>query len=475
VTGPDLRRGLGVRDGILLTIGSVVGSGIFLTPGSVARAVPHAGLLLVVWLLGGLITLAGALTLAELGVLFPRAGGQYHFLKEAYGPLFGFLFGWTAFLVIMSGGIAAIAVAFAEFAAAFVPAFSGANVLWSVPLGGATWTVDGRQACACLAILVLTIVNHFGLGAGAGVQGAMTAIKVAAIVALAAFGFAAEPRAVPDLLAPTGAATLPGLMGAGMIAVLWSYDGWNAVTYSAGELRDPARALPRSIVAGTASVVVLYLLLNLVYLRALPLGRLAESAHVAEEAAAALFAPGAARLVTIAILVSILGCLASTILYSSRIYLPMARDGVFFRTVAHVHPRYRVPDRSLWFQSAWAIALALSGTYEQLFTFVTFAVVVFNGACGAAVLVLRRTRPDLPRPYRVPGYPFVPALFVLASAMLAVNAVVETPRESLAGLAIIALGVPAYAWWRGRRGSGGAPPAGEATGAAGRAPRSPRE
>jgi basic amino acid/polyamine antiporter, APA family len=452
----ELRRGLGVRDGILLTIGSIVGSGIFLTPGSVAAAVPHQGLVLVAWLLGGLLTVAGALTLAELGVLFPRAGGMYHFLKEAYGPLFGFLFGWTAFLVIMSGGIAAIAVGFGQLAGSFMPFFSAANVLWSVPLGPGTWSVDGRQIAAVLAILLLTIVNHFGLAAGAGMQNALTGLKIAAIVVLLGFGLFAEARAPVDLFAPAPTSALLGLMGAGMIAVLWAYDGWNAITYSAGELRDPARTLPRSIIGGTVAVVLLYVLLNVAYLRALPLDQIMGSEHVAEDAASALSGPWAARFVAAAIMISIFGCLASTILYSSRIYLPMARDGVFFRAVAHVHPRYLVPDRSLWFQSAWAIVLALSGTYEALFTYVTFAVVLFNGACGVAVFVLRKTRPDLERPYRVPGYPVVPALFVLASAVLLVNAVSDNPRESLAGLGIVLIGIPAYLWWRSR--SGARPP-----------------
>jgi APA family basic amino acid/polyamine antiporter len=448
VSEVELRRGLGVRDGILLTIGSMIGSGIFLTPGSVVKAVPHAGLSLAAWILGGLVCLAGALTLAELGVLYPRAGGMYHYLKEAFGSLFGFLFGWTAFLVIMSGGLAALGVAVGEFAGAFVPFFSGKNVLWSAPIGSLTWTVDGRQVAACLSILLLTAVNHLGLSAGAGAQNLLTAAKLLAIAALIACGLFAAPAASPELAAPATSATVLGLMGAGMIAVLWSYDGWNAITFSAGELRDPARTLPRAIVIGTGLVLVIYLLLNVVYMRAMPLGAIAASTRVAEDAAAVIFSPGVARLVTLSILVSTFGCLATTILYSSRIYHPMAQDGVFFRAVAAVHPRWRVPVRSLWLQSAWAVLLTLSGTYEQLFTYVMFAVVLFNGSCGVAVFVLRRTRPDLPRPYRVPGYPVVPALYVLASAVLLVSALRDSPRESLAGLVIVLLGVPAYLWWR---------------------------
>lgn len=445
---PELRRRLGVRDGILLTIGSIVGSGIFLAPGAVAKAIPHPGLVLVAWLLGGLLTLAGALTMGELGTLFPRAGGMYHYLKEAFGPLPAFLFGWTAFLVIMSGGIAAIAVGFGASAGTFVPWFSQENVLWSMPLGAITWTVDGRQIAAVLAILLLTTVNHFGVASGAGVQNVLTTLKVTAIVALVACGLIVDSPVVPDVFAPVPPGAWLALGGAGMIAVLWTYDGWNAVTYSAGELRDPAKTLPRSIITGTVIVMVLYVALNLVYLRALPLDQLAASSSVAEDTARVAFPPWAARLVAGAVAISIFGCLASTILYSSRIYYPMAQDGVFFRAVARVHERWRVPHHSLWLQSAWAIVLALSGTYEQLFTYVTFAVVLFTAAAASSVFVLRRTRPGLPRPYRVAGYPVVPALFILASVALLVNAVVETPRESLAGLGIVLLGVPAYWAWR---------------------------
>ena len=234
-----------------------------------------------------------------------------------------------------------------------------------------------------------------------------------------------------------------------MIAALWTYDGWYGLTCSAGEVRDPARALPRGLIGGTLVITVLYLLLNLVYVRALPLPELAGAERVGEAAAAALFGPTGARLLAAAVLVSTFGCLSSTILYSSRIYQPMAQDGLFFPALAAVHPRYRTPVRSLWAQSGWAIVLTVSGTYEQLYTYVVFVSVVFHAAIGTAVFVLRRTRPELPRPYKTWGYPVVPALFILACVLLVWNTLGERPVESLWGLGLLALGLPVY--WRFRK------------------------
>lgn len=450
-------RALGAWDGALITIGAVLGTAIFLTPADIARSLPHAGLILTVWVVGGLLTLAGALTYAEMGAMFPRAGGMYHFLKEAYGPLAGFLFGWGSFLVIMSGGIAALGVAFGEYLGSFLPFFSTGNVLLEVPVGSWTWTVSGGQVAAALAVLVLTAVNHLGLKEGAGVQNALTVLKIGAIVVFAGLGLMAPSPAAPDLLAPARGTGLDGLLaafGVAMIAALWTYDGWYGLTCSAGEVRDPARSLPRGLILGTLAVTALYLLLNLVYVRALPVGVMAESPRIGEAAAAALFGPGAARLLSLAVLVSTFGCLSATILYSSRIYLPMAEDGLFFRSLAAIHPRYRTPVRCLWAQTAWSLALVFSGTYQQLYTYVIFASIVFHAATAAAVFVLRRRRPDLPRPYRVWGYPVVPALFILACLLLIWNTLDQSPVESLFGLGIVALGLPVYGllWMSRRRG-----------------------
>jgi APA family basic amino acid/polyamine antiporter len=451
--GPSLIRGLTTWDGALLTIGSVVGTGIFLTTSDMARVLPHPGLILLVWLAGGLLTLAGALTYAELGAMLPRAGGLYHFVKEAYGPLWGFLYGWTAFLVIMSGGIAALGVAFGEYLGSFLPFFSTGHVLLSVPLGSWAWTLSGGQVAAVLAILFLTAVNHFGLKEGAGVQNALTVLKVGSIVVFVALGLLKPARVEPHLLGPVGAVpggllALLAAFGVAMIAALWTYDGWYGLTCSAGEMRDPGRSLPRGLILGTAAVTLLYLLLNLVYERALSVPAMAETSRIAETAAGVLFGPGAARLISLAVLVSTFGCLSSTILYTSRIYLPMAEDGLFFRSLARIHPRYRTPVPSLWAQTAWSVVLTVSGTYSQLYTYVIFASVVFHAMTATAVFVLRRRAPEAPRPYRTWGYPVVPGLFILACLLLIGNTLQASPRESLIGLALVALGLPAYAMFR---------------------------
>lgn len=446
----QLVRGLSTWDGALLTIGSIVGTGIFLTTSDMARVLPHPGLILLVWLAGGLLTLAGALTYGELGAMYPRAGGLYHYVREAYGPLCGFLYGWTAFLVIMSGGIAALGVAFGEYLGSFLPFFSTGNILLSLPVGSWTWTLSGGQVAAVFAIVILTAVNHLGLKEGVWVQNTLTVLKIGSIVAFVALGLFVPAKVVPDLYGPVG--TVPGgllaAFGVAMIAALWTYDGWYGLTCSAGELRDPGRSLPRGLIFGTAAVMVLYLLLNLVYARALSVPAMAESPRIAETAAAVLFGAGAARLISAAVLVSTFGCLSATILYSSRLYLPMAEDGLFFKSLARVDPRYRTPVASLWAQTAWAVVLTVSGSYSQLYTYVIFASVVFHAMTAAAVFVLRIRQPDRPRPYRAWGYPLVPALFILACLLLIGNTLKESPVESLWGLGIVALGLPAYALFR---------------------------
>jgi len=447
---PTLVRGLTTWDGALLTIGSVVGTGIFITTADMAKVLPHPGLILLVWLAGGLLTLAGALTYGELGTMFPRAGGLYHYVKEAYGPLWGFLYGWTAFLVIMSGGIAALGVAFGEYLGSFLPFFSTQHVLLSVPIGTWIWTVSGGQLAAVLAILLLTAINHFGLKEGAWVQNALTVLKIGSIVAFVALGLFARAHVEPHLTGPVG--TVPGgllaAFGVAMIAALWTYDGWYGLTCSAGEMRDPGRGLPRGLILGTAAVMLMYLLLNVVYERALTVPAMAATPRIAETAATVLFGPGAARLISLAVLISTFGCISSTILYTSRIYLPMAEDGVFFRSLARIHPEYRTPVPSLWAQTAWAVVLTVSGTYSQLYTYVVFASVVFHAMTAAAVFVFRRRRPEAPRPYRTWGYPVVPALFILACLLLIWNTLQTSPRESLIGLALVALGLPAYVLFR---------------------------
>jgi APA family basic amino acid/polyamine antiporter len=443
-----LVRALGAWDGALITIGAVVGTGIFLTTSDMARALPHPGLILLVWLVGGLLALAGALTYAELGVLFPRAGGIYDFLKEAYGPLWGFLYGWASFFVIMSGGIAALSVGFGEYLGSFFPYLSTSHVLVSAPIGPWRWTLTGGQLAGVGAILVLTVVNQLGVKEGAWVQNGLTLLKLGGIAVFLVAALAwPSPLPVASGVVPPHALTG---FGVAMIAALWTYDGWYGLTFSAGEMKNPGRNLPIGIILGTASVAALYVLVNLVYVRTLSIEEMASHPRVAEAVAAALMGPMGARLLSAVVVVSAFGCVSATILYSSRIYQPMAADGVFFRSLAVIHPRYRTPLRSLWAQSAWAMVLTVSGTYEQLFTYVVFAALLFHVATGAAVFVLRRTRPEAPRPYRVWGYPVVPMLFILSSLLLVQNTLFEKPRESFLGLILVALGVPAYLYWRRR-------------------------
>ena len=439
-----LVRRLGPWDAALVTIGSVLGTGIFITTGDMARSLPHPGLILLAWLVGGVLTLAGALTYAELGALFPRAGGQYVFLKEAYGPLWGFLFGWAAFTVIQGGGIATLAVGFGEYLGAFLPFFSTRHVL----LSAGAWSVNGGQLAGALGIVFLTAVNYVGVREGAGLQNLVTIVKIGSLVGLAVFGLAAPAPQQPRLFAPLAGDLTLAAFGVAMIAVLWSYDGWYAPTNLAGEMRRPERDLPIGLITGTLAVALLYVLMNLVYGRALTVEQMAASPRIGEASAAVLFGPAGARIITAAVLVSTFGCISSTILYAARIYLPMAEDGVFFPALAKIHPRYRTPSASILAQGTWASLLTFSGTYEQLYTYVTFVIVLFHAATGAAVFVLRRTRPDAPRPYRVWGYPLVPALFILPSLALVANTLAERPRESHFGVGILALGLPAYAWWR---------------------------
>ena len=443
-----LVRALGAWDGALITIGAVVGTGIFLTTSDMARVLPHPGLILLVWLVGGLLALAGALTYAELGVLFPSAGGIYDFLKEAYGPLWGFLYGWASFFVIMSGGIAALSVGFGEYLGSFFPFLSTSHVLVSAPIGPWRWTFNGGQLAGVGGILVLTVVNQLGVKEGAWVQNGLTLLKLGgiAVFLVAALGWP-SPLPVSSGVVPPQALTG---FGVAMIAALWTYDGWYGLTFSAGEMKEPGRNLPLGLIIGTAAVGALYVLVNIVYMRTLSMPEMASHPRVAEAVAAALMGPMGARLLSAVVVISTFGCVSSTILYSSRIYQPMAVDGVFFRSLAVIHPRYRTPVRSLWAQSAWAMVLTASGTYEQLFTYVVFAALLFHVATGAAVFVLRRTRPDAPRPYRVWGYPVVPVLFILSSLLLVQNTLFEKPRESVLGLLLVALGVPAYLYWRRR-------------------------
>ncbi len=444
----DLIRGLSATDATLITVGAVLGTGAFLTTADVARALPHPGLILLAWVCGGVLAIFGALTYAELATMMPRAGGPYHFLKEAYGPIFGFLKGWVDFLVIMSGAIAAMAVGFGEYLGSFLPFFSSSNVLATADILGFSWKLNGAAIAGVLAVLFFTATSMVGLRESALLQNTLTVIKIGAMMTLALLGFFVTPVVSPDFGASAIPVSLLSAFGVAMIGVLWTFDGWYGVTYLGGEMKDPSRDLPRGMILGVAIVTTLYVLLNLVYLRAIPVSDMPNHPRIAEAAAVSLFGLGAGKLVSAAVMISAFGCIGTTILYSTRTYLPMARDGVFFKSLAVVHPKWRTPAACILAQGAWSVLLTLSGTYEALYTYVIVVLFLFHVAVGSAVFVLRVRRPEWPRPYRVWGYPVVPAVFVLTSLAFVINAFIERPTESLFGFFILLLGIPAFLYWK---------------------------
>jgi len=453
-----LRRRLGPFDSVMMMVGLVIGSGIYLTTGIMADTLPSVPLIMAAWLVGGLLTLAGALTCAELGALLPEAGGLYVFLREAWGSLAGFLFGWLLFLVTMSGSVAALAVAFAEYLGRFLPALSPERTLLTIIPGGAGgaggWSISAGQLAAVGLIVVLTAYNYRGVRPGAVLQNVLTVIKIGTLVALGVIGLSfgrAEPVDLALNPAGLGLSDLLTGFGVALIAVSWAFDGWNNITYVAGEIRDPGRNLPLALIGGTLLITLLYLLANAVFVRALPLGEMAGVVPVAERAVSSLFGRAAGGVLTVLVLVSILGALQGAVFAGPRVFYAMARDGFFFRRVGGVHPRFGTPAAAIVLQGAWSIVLTLSGTFEQLFTFVMFLTIAFWIAAAAAVFTLRRTMPDAPRPYRTWGYPAVPILFILASLALMVNTLINRPLESLAGIGLALVGLPVYAWWRKQR------------------------
>ena len=446
---PSLDRAIGPLAATLLVIGGIVGSGIFLTTGIMAAALPSATLILLAWVCGGLFALAGALTYAEMSAMFPRAGGVYVFLSEAFGPLAGFLYGWSMLLVVLSGGVAAVAVGFADYLSYFFPSLAHANVLARVPLGSVTWTISAGQIAAVVSIAILGGINYLGVRSGSGTNAIFTAAKIAGLALLAVFALL-YARVTPDWTPVVPAAVVSPFVafGIAMIAVLWANDGFYFLTYAAGEVRDPTRNIPRALTIGLLSVMAIYLAVNVAYLVALPMQELAGTSRVAERAATALVGPSGATLVALTVVISTFGCNAAAILAGSRLLYAMAADGMFFRGAAAVHPRFRSPHVAIAGIAVWSSFLAVSGSYEQLFTYVVFTSVLFSLFGGLALFRLRRTRPALRRPYRVVGYPVVPALFALGSLFVVYNTLRERPVESIAGLGLLALGLPAYWYWR---------------------------
>jgi APA family basic amino acid/polyamine antiporter len=453
----QLVRGLSLLDATLLIVGSVVGSGIFFAPSIMAGYLQSPGLLLGLWVLGGLLTLAGALSYAELAAAMPRAGGQYVFLSEAFSPLFGFLYGWTLLLAINTGFVAAVAVAFAKALGFFVPGVGEEHVLFSV-LG---WTFTTAQLVALVVIAVLTWINVTGLRTGASVQNLFTLAKLGALGVLVAMAVATARGSGANLqplaslaLGPEGlkVGLFAALAGA-MSKALFSYDSWYTVTFAAEEVKDPERNLPRSLVLGTVGVTLAYSATVAAYLYMVPIGQMAAVSEnrIGTEAAVRAIGEGGGAFIAVAILISTFGCVNGLTLAGARVVYAMGRDGLFFRGAAYVHPRYRTPAAALLFHGIWAGGLTLTGTYSELLTFTAFLSLLFNVPTVLGLFVLRRRRPDLLRPYRVWGYPVVPLLYVVVAAFFLVYMPVADPRSTGWGLLLTALGVPAYLYWRRHR------------------------
>lgn len=450
---PGFLRRLTLGDTALLVIGAVVGSGIFMTPGIVAAGLPSPGLILGVWLAGGLITLCGALSFGELGAMRPRAGGQYIYLREAYGPLAAFIFGWGFFGFIMGGGLAALAVAFAEFLGGFLPALSTQKTILLIKVPGFTHPISAGQAVAASAIVLLTFLNSLGIRAGVAAQNLLTFLRLGSVAALVFLGvlFGAKGGCGNfQALFPTGTSfsSFLGPLGLALVAVFWTYDGWYAVNCTAEEIRDPERNIPLGLALGVLAVTLCYVLVNLVYLLALPLEDIKGVTRIGELAATALFGWRGAALFSAVVMVSVFGCLNANLLYGPRVYYAMARDGLFFKSMGRLSPRFRVPANALWGQAAWSAALCLSGTYQALYEYMVFALLIFFAATGGAVIVLRRRLPHANRPYRVWGYPAVPLVFILMSLAVFLNLVVSQPLKALVGAGLLGASFPAYLWWR---------------------------
>ncbi len=490
-------KGLGLTSATTLVMGSMIGSGVFIVAADIARIVDSPALLIAAWVVTGFMTIVAALSYGELAAMMPKAGGQYIYLREALGPLWGFLYGWTLFLVIQCGTIAAVGVAFGKFLGVFFPSVSSSNWLvhlWKVPpihlgpmvLGNMDVGLNTQNLVAIAMIALLSVVNIFGVKTGAFVQVIFTIAKVAGLLGLVLLGIWAggTPEAlhanfganfwlnagwgalhkIP--IGVTGATALVStitVIAVAQVGSLFSADAWNNVTFTAGEVRNPQRNLPLSLAVGTGSVILIYIAVNFIYLLVLPLwgdphamttvGRgiqYASEDRVATAVMRQIMGQSGAKLMALAILVSTFGCNNGLILAGSRVYYAMARDGLFFHSVGRLHPRFRTPHFSLIVQAIWTSILCLSGSYGQLLDYTIFAVLVFYVLTLAGLFVLRRTRPDAPRPYRALGYPWLPAIYIVMAVFIDIVLLRFKPQYTWPGLVIVLLGIPVYFLWSHR-------------------------
>ncbi|MBU3678974.1 MAG: amino acid permease [Candidatus Kapabacteria bacterium] len=482
----SFKRELGLFDSTMIVAGSMIGSGVFLVSADIARSVGSPGMLLVVWLVTGLLTMIAALSYGELAGLLPHAGGQYVYLREAFGPLAGFLYGWTLFTVIQTGTIAAVAMAFAKYTSAVFPGVGETHILISA--GG--FSINAAQAFAILSIIALTALNARGVSLGKLVQNTFTTTKIVSVVALATAGIvyglsngtlasalgslwtdgvsSAVPMLTPDQQTSYGFASRYGMpflaiVAVSMVGSVFSSDAWNNITFAASEVKSPERTIPRALIMGVALVTALYLLTNLAYISVMPIGgspdaptslgrgiAFATNDRVGAAAADVIFGPSGGLIMAVLIMISTFGCNNGIILSGSRAYYAMANDGMFFRKAATLN-RNGAPAASLWMQAVWASALCLSGKYGDLLDYVVFAVLIFYVLTILGIFRLRTTRPDAPRPIKAVGYPVLPALYIVLALTICVCLLIYKPNYSWPGLLIVASGVPVYMVWRSRR------------------------
>jgi len=468
-----LQKRVNLFDGISLVAGAMIGSGIFIVSADIARTVGSPGWLMVAWLITGIITVIGAISYGELASMMPRVGGQYVYLKEAYHPLLGFLFGWTTFLVIQCGSIAAVAVAFAKFTGVLVPWVSDRNILFHIgPLN-----INSTMVVAIAMIAFLTWLNTRGIVTGKTVQNFFSTTKVLSLLGVIAIGFFATKAigsweinkevfwdanqvSTDGKMIHLAGFALVAAIGTAMVGSLFSSDAWYNVTYIAGEVINPKRNVPLSLLFGTLIVSVLYMFINFIYIRILPLSgspegtdvlsrgiQYATDDRVATSAMSVVFGDSAAVIMAVFIMISTFGCNHSLILSGARVYYAMARDGLFFRKVGVIN-KHGVPGFAITVQGIWAILLCLSGTYSNLLDYVIFAVLIFFTLTILAIFVLRKKRPDLPRPYKAFGYPVIPAIYILTTITIMVILLIYKPAYTFPGLIIVILGIPVYYLWR---------------------------
>jgi len=452
----QLVQGLKLFDATAIIAGGMIGSGIFIVSADMARTTMSPGLLLLSWVVAAVMTVMAALCYGELAAAMPRAGGQYVFLREAFGPLFGFLYGWTLFLVIQTGTIAAVVVAFAKFIGIFVPWVSASNIILTLPFG---FQISSQHCTAILVVALLTWVNCLGLREGATVQNIFTSAKVGGLMLLVILGLMlpGNPEAVRgnfgSLFPGSISLSMLALFGGTLVGSLFSSDAWNNVTFTGSEVVNPKRNLPLSLFVGTAAVSLIFICTNIVYLKVLPLAAIASAPEdrVGTLAAQSLMGPWGLTFINLTILVSTFGCANGLILAGARVYYAMAADGLFFERAARISPKTHTPVFSLIFQAVWASLLVLSGTYSDLLDYVIFAALLFYVLTVCGLFVLRRKRPDLDRPYKAFGYPVLPGIYIIMASLVMLDLLWVKPKYTWPGLIIVMTGMPVFFFWNARK------------------------